>query len=99
MPVFRAVMAALIVAGFAAAQEHVSFPTPDGGLVYADAYGRGDHGVVLAHGGRFDKASWEKQAQTLAKAGFRVLAIDFRGRGQSRAGPQSKFPLFSTTCW
>ena len=32
------------------------------------------------------KESWEKQARVLVKAGFRVLAIDFRGRGQSRGG-------------
>jgi dienelactone hydrolase len=87
-----AVMTALMVAGFAAAQERVSFPTQDGGLVHADLYGQGERGVVLAHGGRFDKESWEKQAQVLAKAGFRALAIDFRGHGQSRGGPQSKFP-------
>ena len=64
----------------------VSFPTSDGGLIYADAYGTGDKGVVLVHGGRFNKASWAKQAQALAKAGFRVLAIDLRGYGKSR-GP------------
>lgn len=85
-------MVALMLAGFAAPQEHVSFPTQDGGLVYADVYGRGDRGVVLAHGGRFQKESWKKQAQALAKAGFCVLAIDFRGRGQSRGAPQSKSP-------
>jgi alpha/beta superfamily hydrolase len=67
--------------------EQVSFPTQDGGLIYANLYGKGDRGVVLAHGGRFTKESWEKQAQLLVKAGFRVLAIDFRGRGQSRGGP------------
>lgn len=67
--------------------EQVSFPTQDGGLIYANLYGKGDRGVVLAHGGRFTKESWEKQAQVLVKAGFRVLAIDFRGRGQSRGGP------------
>ena len=88
MPIFRAVVAALVLAGLSAAQEHVSFPTQDGGLVYADMYGEGDRGVVLAHGGRFDKASWEKQARTLAAAGFRALAIDFRGYGQSRGGGQ-----------
>ena len=44
--------------------------------------------MVLAHGARFDKASWGKQAEVLAKAGFRVLAIDFRGYGQSRGGDQ-----------
>ncbi|MGH7586553.1 MAG: alpha/beta hydrolase [Gemmatimonadales bacterium] len=68
------------------AQQRVSFPTSDGGTVYADLYGSGDHAVVLAHGGRFNKESWKAQAETLAGAGFRVLAVDFRGYGQSR-GP------------
>jgi pimeloyl-ACP methyl ester carboxylesterase len=67
-------------------KQHVSFPTEDGGLIYADLYGKGDRGVVLAHGGRFNKESWEPQAQYLVKAGFRVLAFDFRGFGQSH-GP------------
>jgi pimeloyl-ACP methyl ester carboxylesterase len=58
-------------------------------VVYADLYGKGDRGVVLAHGGRFNKESWKKQAPELVAAGFRTLAIDFRGYGQSR-GPQSK---------
>lgn len=68
----------------AATPELVSFPTQDGGLIYANLYGRGERGVVLAHGGRFHKESWDKQARAMVKAGFRVLAIDFRGRGQSR---------------
>ncbi len=67
---------------------HVSFPTEDGGVVHANLFGAGDHGVVLAHGGRFNKESWAAQAPVLAKAGFRVLAIDFRGRGQSTGGSQ-----------
>ncbi len=74
------------------AQERVSFSTSDGGLIYADLYGESDQGVVLAHGGRFNKESWETQARTLAGAGFRVLAIDFRGYGQSR-GPGQSDPL------
>jgi dienelactone hydrolase len=68
----------------------VSFQTQDGGVVYADFYGKGTRGVVLAHGGRFTKESWEKQARVLLKAGFCVLAIDFRGRGQSRGPTQSQ---------
>ena len=89
MFILKVLVATLLLTRLAAAQEHVSFPTQDGGVVYADIYGKGERGVVLAHGGRFNKESWEKQALALVKAGFRVLAIDFRRRGQSR-GPQSK---------
>ena len=89
MLILRVLLAILVLPGFAVAQEHVSFPTEDGGIVFADMYGTGERGVLLAHGGRFNKESWGSQARELAKAGFRVLAIDFRGYGQSR-GPQSK---------
>jgi pimeloyl-ACP methyl ester carboxylesterase len=74
------------------AQERVSFWTQDGALVYADLYGNGDHAVVLAHGGRFNKESWIHQARALEAAGFRALAIDFRGYGDSR-GPGQADPL------
>jgi pimeloyl-ACP methyl ester carboxylesterase len=84
-----AAMAALLLAGHAAADKGISFPTEDGGVVYADVYGEGDRGVVLAHGARFNKESWEKQARALAEAGFRVLAIDFRGYGESRGPGQT----------
>src|SRR5262249_12516168 len=60
-----------------------------GAMIYALLYGKGDRGVALAHGGRFKKESWEKQARTLAKAGFAVLAFDFRGVGQSKAVAQA----------
>lgn len=66
--------------------DHTSFATDDGGLIFADLYGTGDRGVVLAHGGQFTKESWRPQAQLLVKAGFRVLAFDFRGFGKSH-GP------------
>ncbi len=79
----------LVLVAFAWQRELVSFATQDGGIVYADVYGAGDHGVVLAHGGRFTKESWTEQAQQVAAAGFRVVAIDFRGRGKSRGGPQA----------
>ena len=71
-----------------AAQTLVTMHAEDGGIVHADAYGAGSHAVVLAPGGRFQRGSWRDQAQELVKAGFRVLAIDFRGRGGSR-GPDS----------
>jgi pimeloyl-ACP methyl ester carboxylesterase len=85
-------MVALLLAGSAAAQKTVSFPTEDRGVIYADVYGEGDRGIVLAHGGQFNKESWEKQAQMLTSAGFRVLALDFRGYGKSR-GPGQSDPL------
>jgi subtilisin family serine protease len=71
------------------ARERVSFPTADGGLIYADVYGKGGRGVVLAHGAKFDKESWAPQARELADAGFRALAIDFRGYGESRGPGQA----------
>ncbi len=74
----------LILASTAFAQQAVTFSTQDGGLVEADLYGEGSHGVVLAHGGRFDKESWVDEARALAEAGFQVLAINFRGYGESR---------------
>jgi len=86
------ILASLFLLPGAATPQHVSFPTPDGGVVYADVYGKGERGVVLAHGGQFDKESWEKQAQILADADFRVLAFDFRGYGQSRR-PKTKSHL------
>jgi pimeloyl-ACP methyl ester carboxylesterase len=66
--------------------KEVSFPSAGGGLVDGDLYGTGSRGVVLAHGGRFDKASWGDQAYALMKAGFRVLAIDLRPDVQPQAG-------------
>jgi alpha-beta hydrolase superfamily lysophospholipase len=76
----------------AAAQKTVSFPTADGGVVCADQYGAGERGVVLAHGGRFNKESWADQARQLVAAGFQVLAIDFRGYGKSH-GPGDSDPM------
>jgi pimeloyl-ACP methyl ester carboxylesterase len=86
------VIIALLLSGEAIAQKIVSFPSEDGGVVYADVYGEGERAVVLAHGGRFNKESWEKQARTLAAAEFRVLAFDFRGYGKSR-GPGQSDPM------
>ena len=89
MYILRLFLASLLLPGLALAQQQVSFSTQDGGVVHADMYGSGDRGLVLAHGGRFTKDSWTEQMPAFLNAGFRVLAIDFRGRGQSR-GPQSK---------
>jgi pimeloyl-ACP methyl ester carboxylesterase len=67
----------------------ISIPAADGGVVTADVYGSGERGVVLAHGGRFDRTSWRDQARELAAAGFRVVAIDFRAAVEARAGRET----------
>lgn len=90
--VLLTLMIGVFVASAATTQEHVKITAPDGAVIYADLYGKGDRGVVLAHGGQFTKESWSKQAQVLTGAGFRVLAFDFRGFGESPRPANSKDP-------
>ncbi len=71
-------------AGPIAAQRSVSIPVADSAAgkpaqIQGDLYGSGRRAVLLAHGGRFNKDSWKQQAPVLARAGFLVLAINFRG--------------------
>lgn len=76
------VIALLIVslAGPVFGQRSVTFSLPDkSAQIQADLYGIGSRGVVLAHGGRFNKESWKKQAEILSSHGFLVLALRFRG--------------------
>jgi pimeloyl-ACP methyl ester carboxylesterase len=89
MPAVRSLILAVVLAGMPYAQKPVSFATRDGWTIHADLYGKSDRCVVLAHGGRFDKGSWEKQAHSLVGAGFCALAIDLRGFGASKDGPES----------
>jgi pimeloyl-ACP methyl ester carboxylesterase len=91
MPALRALPLAIILTTLVSGQQTISFPTQDGGQIYADLYGNATRAVVLAHGGRFNKESWRDQARALAAAGFRVLAIDFRGYGRSRGPGQADF--------
>jgi pimeloyl-ACP methyl ester carboxylesterase len=65
-------------------QQHVSIPVVDTSSgkvtqIQGDLYGGSRRALLLAHGGRFNKDSWRKQAPILARAGFLVLAINFRG--------------------
>lgn len=91
MRALRALPLALLLSHPVTAQQTISFPTPDGGHVCADLYGDAGRAVVLAPGGRFSKESWKDQARTLVPAGFRVLAIDFRGFGCSTGPGQADF--------
>lgn len=74
--------------------EMVSFGTADGGTIHADYYpAGGTMAVVLAHGAIFNKASWHELAGQLSANEIGVLAIDFRGYGQSIGGgrPNDRF--------
>ena len=66
----------------------IEFATSDGGQIHAHLYGTGDRAVVLAHGKVFDKESWQPLAERLAETGVRVLALDFRGYGDSSPGTE-----------
>jgi dienelactone hydrolase len=73
-------------------QRLVQFPIRNQPVeIQADLYGSGTRGVVLAHGGRFHKESWKKQAQALADSGFLVLAIRFRGDAFNPDGSPGSF--------
>jgi pimeloyl-ACP methyl ester carboxylesterase len=91
MSVFFALLLALVLPAPLAAQQTISFPTEDGGRICADLYGQGARTVVLAHGGRFNKESWQDQARALVADGFEVLAIDFRGFGCSTGPGEADF--------
>ncbi|MGB6743154.1 MAG: alpha/beta hydrolase [Terracidiphilus sp.] len=72
--------ACALLPAIALAQRPVTSTVPDKSApVHGDLYGSGSRGLVLAHGGRFNKESWKDQATVFANAGFTVLAINFRG--------------------
>lgn len=99
LPALALALAAIAALGSRSvvASELVAFPTPDGGRVQGDLYGAGGRGVVLVHGGRFDRSSWREQAEALAGAGFRALAIDLRAAVEVRAGKESSC-LYDAAC-
>jgi dienelactone hydrolase len=76
-------------------QRLVTFPLPEQRAeIQADQYGSGTRGIILAHGGSFNKESWKKQAQVFANAGFLVLSIRFRG---DRSNPDGSPGSFGST--
>jgi pimeloyl-ACP methyl ester carboxylesterase len=83
------IFAGLLLVNSGQAQTTISIPTSDGGVIFADLYGSGEKGLVLAHGGQFNKESWRPQAEQFAAVGFHVLAFDFRGYGKSHGPGQT----------
>jgi len=77
---------ALLLSGCAsrgAAPTYMTFPANDGIAVSAASYGHGDKAIVLVPGAHGVGETWDIQAKQLARSGFRVLALDFRGLGRS----------------
>ncbi len=60
-------------------------PSHDGGELYVVARGQGPV-IVLSHGVVLSVQTWAKQLRSLADAGFRVVAFDHRGHGESTVG-------------
>src|SRR5258706_13488441 len=55
-------------------------------LAHRDEGPRGGRPIVLLHGSPTDRRIWAPQAKDLAAAGYRVVAADLRGHGQSPLG-------------
>jgi non-heme chloroperoxidase len=55
----------------------------DGRQVYYESYGSGDSAVVLVHGWGMSLRLWDYTLPALTAAGYRVVALDHRGCGQS----------------
>jgi DNA-binding PadR family transcriptional regulator/dienelactone hydrolase len=63
----------------------VSFRAADGIRLAGHVWGSGDVGVVLAHQSDGSVCEWRGYAARLARLGYRVLALDFRGYGESQS--------------
>jgi dienelactone hydrolase len=76
-----------------AAPRTIDLKAPDGVALKASYFapGRPGPGVVLLHACNRDRSSWNTLAAALAARGFHVLALDFRGYGQS-GGTKSDDP-------
>lgn len=72
--------------------EHVTIKTSDGmdiaGLLWN---AQSDKSVLLLHMMPATKESWTPLAEKLLQEGFNVLAIDFRGHGESSGGDYKSF--------
>lgn len=87
----RTLIAGLALSGCAAdlpAQSSLSFTSADGAPLGGYSYGEGRHGVILVPGAHGVGETWHMQAQRLARAGLRVLSIDYRGLGLSQGASQ-----------
>src|SRR3569623_2752250 len=70
--------------------------TINGISIQFDDVGSGDDVLVLVHGHPFDRSMWSPQLGTISAAGWRVIAADLRGYGQSDVvGGTTLFEVFA----
>jgi pimeloyl-ACP methyl ester carboxylesterase len=100
-----AVLAVAVVAGSASASPPpvddcvprkerlaaVRFLAPDGTRLVGVMLGRGRTGIALGHELNTNLCVWLPLARTLAARGYRVLAFDHRGHGESEQFPRAFF--------
>jgi len=67
---------------------------PDGTTLAATYFspGKPGPGILLCHQCNKDRKSWNGLAEKLARSGFHVLTIDYRGFGESGGKPHNDFP-------
>ncbi len=74
--------------------KRLTFTTPDGLNLAADAYGNDtDKPVLLAHGGGQTRHAWGGTAAALAAAGRYAVSLDLRGHGDSDWAPDGNYLL------
>jgi len=78
--------------------EELSFKSPDGLTLRAEAWGNpANDPVLLLHGGGQTRHAWAETAATLAEDGWRAISLDLRGHGESDWCPQGDYghPAFA----
>ena len=73
-----------------------TFTTRDGLNLAADVSGDGTRGsVILAHGAGQTRHAWASTAKRLAERGWRAVALDLRGHGDSDWSPDGDYRIQS----
>jgi len=71
-----------------------TFLGDEGVALVADCYSASDRGtVLLAHGGGQTRHAWAKTGTSLAAAGWRAVALDLRGHGDSARSPTGDYRM------
>jgi non-heme chloroperoxidase len=66
-------------------EEAMRYPSHDGGSIYTISRGKGPT-LLFSHGVTLSTGVWVKQFEQLPERGFRCVAFDHRGHGESKCG-------------